>query len=103
MLVPVGSQDKALRTPSRYLARTISWIPCKVLLLYYYQLYCPQQMLTRTQPLLVMPSHHYYFYYHHSPIVGDARGDLRHAVKGAKDKTPALVGWRHSQQDNDDD
>jgi len=39
----------------------------------------------------------------HSPIVGDARGDLRHAIKGAKDKTPALVCWRHSQQDNDDD
>ncbi len=37
-----------------------------------------------------------------SPIVGDARGDLRHAIKGAKDETPALVGWRHSQQNNDD-
>ena len=35
MLVHVGSQDQDLGTPSRYLARTISWIPCKVLLLYY--------------------------------------------------------------------
>ncbi len=83
-----------------------------------HQLYCSQQMLTRTHPLRKTDRQDLSCTYlaHHelktefvviticySPIVGDARGDLRHAVKGAKHKTPALVRWRHSQQDNDDD
>ncbi len=38
ILLHVSSQDKGLGTPSRYIARTISWNACK-LLIYYYVLF----------------------------------------------------------------